>query len=347
MSDHAGDVLVLRALGLGDALTALPALRGMRRAWPDRRLVLAGRPDIGRWLEQHGVVDAVVEPRGGLADALSWVGDSFRGHVAVNLHGRGPQSHRALLATGPSRLVAFACPEAGTPGPRWDPDEHEVDRWRRLVASAGGRSEPQDLRLEPSGPRRGHVVVHPGAASASRRWPPDRYAAVAQHLLASGRRVVVTGSAGERSLAEQVARPTGRPGGPRAESTAGLLDLRELADLVASADLVVSGDTGVAHLATALGTPSVVLFGPTPPRLWGPSIDPELHTVLWHGAEPGHAGRRGDPHGTVLDAALAAISVDEVLAAVENLLDARPSAPRRPTAPRRPSSPRRRDPVGP
>jgi ADP-heptose:LPS heptosyltransferase len=98
---------------------------------------------------------------------------------------------------------------------------------------------------------------------------------------------------------------------------AGALDLPGLAEVVGTARLVVCGDTGVAHVATAFGTPSVVLFGPTPPAWWGPAIDLDRHAALWHGS-PGH---RGDPHGEALDAALAGITVDEVLAAATSLLE--------------------------
>src|SRR5205823_1228874 len=71
---------------------------------------------------------------------------------------------------------------------------------------------------------------------------------------------------------------------------------------------VVSGDTGVAHLATALRTPSVVLFGPVSPRLWGPPEDAR-HLVLW-------AGRTGDPHAGSPDAGLLEITPEQVLQAL-------------------------------
>lgn len=328
-----GDVLVLRALGLGDALTAVPALRGVRRAWPDRRLVLAAPRAEGGLLRDLGVVDAVLETdtagisaRGVTPGAdLPW---DAPGHVAVNLHGRGPQSHELLLRTDPDRLVAFACPEAGhDAGPRWDDDEHEVARWCRLVADAGGPCGAPDLRLpvpstwsaEAPGPGTARVphadvVLHPGAASAARRWPVARWRTVLRDLTARGLTVALTGSAGEKDLVDEVADAATEPG--LVLRTAGTLDLPGLVALVARAGLVVCGDTGVAHVATATGTASVLLFGPVAPARWGPAVDPERHTVLWHGTPDAP----GDPHGETLDPALARIATDEVLAAAAALL---------------------------
>jgi ADP-heptose:LPS heptosyltransferase len=122
--------------------------------------------------------------------------------------------------------------------------------------------------------------------------------------------VVVTGGPAERSLAEQVAALAGLPAGAVA---AGRTSLAGLARLVAGADLVVCGDTGVAHLATATGARSVLLFGPVPPTEWGPVRDLDRHVVLW-------SGRRGDPHGATPDPGLLAIGVPQVLAAARGLL---------------------------
>ena len=318
-----GSVLVLRALGLGDALTGVAALRGVRRAWPDRELWLAGPAATGDWLRDLGVVDHVL-PAAGL-DPLTWPG---RGHVAVDLHGRGPQSHRVLQATGPEHLVAFGCPEADHDGPAWRQDEHEVDRWCRLVTATGGPCGAEDLRLrgaavlaaagEPADPGecRGEVLLHPGAASASRRWPAARWARLAACLRDDGRDVAVTGGPAERDLCAAVAGEAG------VRDLSGRFTVPGLAARVARAALVVCGDTGVAHVATAVATPSVLLFGPTPPQRWGPRIDPDLHRVVWHG----EASRAGDPHGDRLDPALAAVGVGEVLAAARDLLDAQPAA---------------------
>ncbi len=315
-------VLVLRALGLGDAVTAIPALRGIRRAWPDRWVLLAADPRIGGWLRDLGIVDEVLPTRPLMP--LAWpppavIGSS--GHVAVNLHGRGPQSHRLLAATGPDRLVGFRQPAAGQlQGPGWRADEPEVDRWCRLVHSVGGRCGPEDLRLPPPEQSSGEVLLHPGAGAPARCWPARRWAALVAHLASAGLPVALTGGAVERplcaeimSMADDLAEPT-----TGVSNLAGRLTVSGLARHVARARLLVCGDTGVAHLATAYGARSVLLFGPTSPRHWGPAVDADRHTVLWHGDDD----HPGDPHGAAIDPALASLTVDEVWAAVDRALAA-------------------------
>jgi len=235
--------------------------------------------------------------------------------VLVNLHGRGPQSHAIALAAAPQRLIAFAHPDVPVTraGPRWRAQEHERARWCRMLAESGIPADPADLRVRPPAiapPRglTGVTVVHPGAASPARRWPPERFAAVARAERAEGRRVVITGGPAEAPLARHVAELAGV--GDR-DVLAGRTSLIELAAVVAGAGRVVCGDTGVAHLATAFGTPSLTLFGPVAPAEWGPPRDAR-HRLLWR-------GRRGDPHATRLDPGLAAISSAEALAELARL----------------------------
>ena len=295
---------MLRALGLGDTLAAVPALRALRAA-VDHRIVLAGPADPGRLLVAEGLVDEIASTRG-LADEPAVP----RPDIGLNLHGSGPQSHRWLQATGPRRLVAFATP--GVCGPKWDDDEHERARWCRLVASGWGHEgDPDDVLLRhvvpaEQGP---DVLVHPGAASGARRWPAERWAAVAREL-ARDHGVGVTGSPAERRLASAVVAAAGLP---ESSSLAGDASLAQLAATIASARVLLCGDTGVAHLAYAVGTPAVVLFGPTPPRLWGPPATGR-HVAVWRGDE------RRDPHAAEPDAQLLRITVDDVLEATRDTL---------------------------
>ncbi|SFK39686.1 ADP-heptose:LPS heptosyltransferase [Amycolatopsis sacchari] len=300
------DVLVLRALGMGDLLVSVPALRGLRRAFPRARLTLAAPAGLRPLAALTGAVDDVL-PTTGLGD-LRWPGPPPE--VAVNLHGSGPQSIDDLLTTRPARLLTHAHPVHPTlAGPAWRRDVHEAERWCELLGYHGIRADRYDLAIakpDVVSPAPGAVVVHPGAAYGSRRWPADRFAAVARALAAEGRQVVVTGSAGEAELARAVA--TGAGLGEEAV-LAGRTSVLEFAALVAGASLVICGDTGAGHLATAYGTPSVLLFGPVTPAQWGPPPGTGgRHAVLWRGSF-------ADPFADEPDPGLLRITPADVLAA--------------------------------
>ena len=323
--DSRPTVLALRALQIGDLLVAVPALRALRRAHPEHRLVLATSAALAPLVERIGGVDLLLPTPD--PTAVPWPGAAP--DVAVNLHGTGPQSHRALDALNPGRRIGFRCGDAGPgwEGPAWDAvaaaHPHERARWCALLEAVGIPADADDLRL-PSPTLAGSthtgsaqaastadvspapVLVHPGAAYGAKRWPVERFAAVAAALDGPRTPVLVTGSGGERDLAVAVARGAGLPVD---RVLAGRTDLGALCDLVARAGLVISGDTGIAHLASAYRTPSVVLFGPVDPAQWGPPADGP-HVALAH-----PAARRGARFVDEPDPALLAIGVEEVLAA--------------------------------
>jgi ADP-heptose:LPS heptosyltransferase len=310
--DGRPQLLVLRALALGDLLVAVPALHALRRAFPGHRLLYAAPS----WLT--GVVELVggyeLLPVAGLDDPLPFSAGDV--DVAVNLHGKGPRSSELLQAIG-SRMVLQhrVVPQHGGSfgdGPEWIEDMHERERWTRLLQWYGIDADPLECRLlPPPAPTNfpGATVIHVGAAFGSRLWPEDRFAHVARHLSAGGHRVVFTGSAAERDRALGVCRLAGLS---ESSVLAGRLDLTAFAACVAAARLVVSADTGAAHLASAYARPSVVLFGPVGPERWGPPSGP--HVVLTRPEL-----RLGDPFADRPDPALLAVSADDVLAAAERL----------------------------
>jgi len=303
-------LVVLRALGLGDFLTGVPAYRALRAAHPHHELVLAAPQILGPLAGLTGAVDRLLPARE--LEPLDWSGPPP--DVAVDLHGSGPLSHRVVEALGARRTLKFASSQApDADGPWWEPGEHEVSRWCRLLEWYGVPADPDDLRLPSPGPApvHGAVVLHPGASSGSRRWPAERFAAVARALSRAGHRIVLTGTPGEEALRRGIAAEAGLPA--EAVPDTGLL---ELAALVAEAAVVISNDTGTSHLATAYGTPSVTLFGPVSPDLWGPPKNRPQHVALWHGT----GNRPGDAHGRVPDPRLLQITVREVLDAVSAVL---------------------------
>ncbi|MGN9813672.1 glycosyltransferase family 9 protein, partial [Micromonospora sp. BQ11] len=297
-------------LGVGDLATAVPALRALRTAHPDQQLALIAPAWLTPLVNLIGGIDRLVDAPG--LGPLEWTGPAP--DLAVNLHGRGPQSHRMLTTTRPRRLLAFANHEAGHhDGPAWRADEHEVDRWCRLLAWYGIPADRTDLALRRPAPGdlpTGVTILHPGAKAPQRRWPPERFAAVARHLTTAGHHIMITGNHSERPLAHHIAHLAGLP---THTVLAGHTDLHHLATLTAHARLLISGDTGIAHLATAYHTPSVLLFGPASPAHWGPPPDRPRHQVLWTGPY------RGAHADAVPHPALAALDVPDVLAAVDRV----------------------------
>ena len=311
LPDGRPELLVLRALALGDVVVAVPALRALSRGFPEHRLVLATSGWLAPVVDLIGGVDALL-PASGLATPLpAPVGGV---DVAVNLHGRGPESHALLDRLGPRRRIGFAAP--GWDGPAWRDDGHERVRWAGLVAAYGIPADPDDVGLarpdRPS-PAPGAVVLHVGAGYGSRAWPAERFAAVGRALAGQGHRVVLSGGDGERDRALAVALAAGLP---TDDVLAGRTSLPELAALVADAAVLVTVDTGAAHLASAYGTPSVVLFGPAPVARWGPPAAGP-HVVLTD-----ERLRRGEVFADQPDPALLAVGAPQVLAAVAERLAA-------------------------
>lgn len=304
--DGKPELLVLRALKLGDLLVAVPALKALRREFPEHRLRYAAQGWLSEALGLVGGYELL--PTHGLDEPLAMEPGVV--DVAVNLHGSGPESQDRIEALQARQTIGHR--SQYREGPPWRNELHERERWARLLQWHGIEADPLDVGLNhphvPS-PVPKATVLHVGAAYGSRLWPAERFAAVATALADAGHNIVFTGGSGERERAADVCRRAGIP--PEA-MLAGKLGLAEFAATIAAARLVISADTGAAHLASAYGTPSVVLFGPAPPEIWGPPPGP--HIVLTR-AEL----RRGDTFAVDPDPALLGVEVQDVVAAVREL----------------------------
>lgn len=300
------ELLVLRALKLGDLLVAVPALHALRRAYPEHRLRYAAQGWLTEALQLVGGFELL--PTHGLDEPIDVEPGTV--DVAVNLHGSGPESQERIEELKARHTISHISERRD--GPPWQPDLHERERWTRLLQWHGIDADPLDFRLNrpavaSAAPEA--TVIHVGAAYGSRLWPVDRFAYVASKLAALGHHVLFTGSAAERERALVACRMAALS---EAAVVAGQLTLSQFAATVADARLVISADTGAAHLASAYGRPSVVLFGPAPPEIWGPPPGP--HMVLTKAAV-----RRGDTFAADPDPAILGVTTQEVLEAVRGL----------------------------
>ncbi|HEX5369093.1 MAG TPA: glycosyltransferase family 9 protein [Dehalococcoidia bacterium] len=281
-------------------------MRSLKLAYPGLRLSLIGlasaRELALRFLDYFdGFIE--VPPLAGLhpspADEAE-VGAALQAvreqhfDVIVQMHGSGPRSNEITARMG-GRLIAGFYPAGATPpeGGAFFPYPQrgsEVERNLALALALGGANAGIELefpvteadRIELRGVLLNegvepglYVCVHPGAKLASRRWPAERFAAVADELARRGYRVLITGSSGEAALTASVRSAMRR----QAVDLAGRTSLGALAALIEGSQLLVSNDTGVAHIAAALKTPSVIVANGSDVERWS-SADEELHPTL-------------------------------------------------------------------
>lgn len=299
----ASRIAVVRALhGLGDMLCAVPALNALRRAHRTAHIALIGLPACGWMLDRFGsLLDALVpfpgfpgipeQPLSPRALARFIVAARARPFdLAIQMHGSGTVSNAFTTLLG-ARTSAGLYEAAGTrppgrffPYPRHGSEVHRClylaraiecpaddDALSFPVTDADRATLREHVRLRELLDER-FVCLHAGARDPARRWPPRRFAAVGDRLAAAGYRVVLTGTAAERAAADEVAAAMRRT----ALNAAGETSLGTAAALLERAALLVTNDTGISHLAAALGTPSVVVFLASDPERWAP-LDRERH----------------------------------------------------------------------
>jgi lipopolysaccharide heptosyltransferase II len=207
---------------------------------------------------------------------------------------------------------------------------HAVDRCLDLVRQIGVKTAPTPAFPVPDGKKQqewvdglwrrqqicdGEVVciVHPSARWPTKRWPAQRFAQLADGLIAQERmRIMIVGSGSEANQIEQMSRQMSQP----VINLTGETDLLQLAALLRRSDLLVSNDSGPIHLAAAVGTPVVAIFGPTEPSRVGPYGDG--HVVLRKETDCSRCSRRA----CIRDAlCMKAIGVSEVFAAVRAVVN--------------------------
>lgn len=266
-------ILIIHPGALGDVLQAVPALRGLRAAAPRAPLVFAGQPRIGRLLV---ALDVVPETRGfdslgldalftdePLPEALTRFAARFD-RVVSWFGSREPGYRARLAALAREAIVAPPVPDDRTP-------EGETPVWRHLIATLHpwGVAAPHlltPLRLAAPLRARAPLVVHPGSGGAWKRWPAERFAEVIRAVTA--RRalpVVIHQGPADATAADALAAGLGGAGERLVEP-----DLPTLAAVLAAARAYLGGDSGVSHLAAAMGAPSVILFPPATRRRWAP-----------------------------------------------------------------------------
>ncbi|MGA0557942.1 glycosyltransferase family 9 protein [Larkinella sp. VNQ87] len=301
------NIAVFRAIKLGDLLVTVPALRALRRAFPKAHIALISLPwaqdfvnRFPAYLDEFisfpgwpGLPEQPVDPAKTTEFLRMMQQRAF--DLVIQMQGNGTCVNPMMPLLG-ARLTAGYYP-AGLPQYRFDENfyraypenQHEIRRHLQLMDYLGLPAQGEELEFpltetdterasqvdEVAGlePRR-YVCIHPGGISA-RRWPESHFAQVANALAEQGYSIVITGTATEAPIIERVQRQLRTP----AISLAGKTDLGMVGWVLSRTALLVSNDTGVSHIASALRTPSVIIYSTSRPDEWGP-LNRQLHRAV-------------------------------------------------------------------
>jgi len=288
--EHIRNILIIDLLRIGDTVVATPAIHAVRDTFPKAHLTVMARSMIHDLLAADPAIDQLIPPslrphtrRFDMAVVLD---TSLRGNAIAWLS-------RAPIRVGYDSFGRGFMLTQRVPAPSywntatWDysPDEnvrHQVDSWLDLVERIGITPRDRHPTLFVSNVARARVraffdnnhvnekalkiAIHPGS-NPSYQWRPERFAKVADFVHAQhDATVFVTGSRADGLLADQILRKmTGK-----AIDATGMGKLDVMTGFLAEMDLVISVDTSATHIASAVGTRVIVLFGPGDPRIWRP-----------------------------------------------------------------------------
>jgi heptosyltransferase-3 len=292
VNSHRAKILVIRGGAIGDFILTLPAIAALRRQFPEAHLEVLGYPHIVQLAIAGGVVDRVssIEARalagffarnGQLAEdwvdyfsefdlIVSYLYDPdeiFRTNIGrcspaqfiacPHRPGEGSQVHAAKVYLKPlERLAIFDADHVPKLQVSWD---------RETSAASGTGLSPANPKLAPKAPLR--LALHPGSGSDRKNWPEQCWAELVQRLIDSTpfNLLLAGGEAeGERLQRLAAALPPGRT------KVAQSLPLAELARVLTKCDGFIGHDSGISHLAAALGLPALILWGETAEVIWRP-----------------------------------------------------------------------------
>ena len=338
-------IAIFRALQLGDMLEAVPAIRAIRSGFPQAEITLIGLPwasilarRFPAYLDRFapfagysGIVEMEVVPERSARFIEEQRACDY--DLVIQMHGSGSISNRFVLAIARRLTAGYyvgQAPPRLTFAAPYPDDSPEVLRNLGLARLLGcpncsprlefplfeeDRAEANVLlqRVPRSG---GPLVgIHAGARPPARRWPAASFSALADTLVRrAGALILLTGGPGEESTIRQVEESMREP----CINLTGQTSLGGLAALIHALDLFITNDTGPAHLAYALNTPSITLFGPADYKRWAP-LDAHLHAVARHPVPCSPCGYWECP---IAHPCLRGISVEQVLSLAENLLKA-------------------------
>ena len=320
---------------IGDLLFSLPALQALRQGFPQAEIVSVVPANLADLLQASPLIDDfLIRPLRGMKTRFHLVRALRRRKFDLAI--AFSQSRTATLysyLSGAKQRVGFtdsAYPWLLTHRVDW-PGLPTTEKFLGLVADLGLEADQEDyvglLRIAPEDEGKATEILSEAGVSDSDRlialapgasgkrlyksWGPDKFALVAQKLVERYRsKIIIVGAPQERALGDQILASVVSAG----TNLAGETSTGQLAAMLARSDLLIGIDAGPMHVAAAMGTPVVALFGPTDPEKTGPQG--KGHVIVRRDLDCSPCRNPDCPDRKCMDA----ISVEDVLAAVERII---------------------------
>lgn len=335
------NILVVSSTAIGDTLLSTPAIRAVRKRYPEARLIALFNRENIELFSNNPHIDGAVPYYGGYKRFNSTIKalEKYSFDLALIFHGNEPQATPICYLAGarfimklPNNSEYNFLLSNREPVVTWDDLGHGIEARLKTAALAGCAPDGfgmelfteridaekafEFLRKEGVSDSTLLIGFQPGASTVSRQWFPERFTRLGKDLVEARpeARIVLTGSLAEAELCKKIADGIGDP----AIVAAGRLPLRQVPPLIKRLKVFVTGDTGPMHIAIAVGTPVVALYAVADPKKSGPLYDKDRHRVI-------QKGRTCDPclsKKCEYQKCMEAISVEEVEAAVDGLLGA-------------------------
>ena len=327
-------ILIVKMSSIGDVIHALPVARALRLAFPDAHVCWAVHRSCRDVVEGNRYLDEVFVVQDKSVRGIWQAGRELAGRsfdTAIDMQGlfrsgllawrsgarerigfSGNQEMRQLFINRPLvkpgywNTAAYCQMEfAAAAG------ASRIDPMPEIFLAPDHRAAASQLLADEIASGMPIVALNPGTAWPTKRWAVEGYAAAADRLVqTTGARIVITGALSDMPLARSIAQGMAHP----ASILAGRTSLKVLAAVFERAALYIGGDTGPLHIAAAMGTPVVAIFGPTEPTWTGPTGSPSR--IIRHKVPCGPCRNRQCGHHTCMRL----VTVEEVVAAATELL---------------------------
>jgi len=302
-------IAIFRALKLGDMLCAVPAIKALRTAYPNAEIVLLGlswaktfaerfNMYIDRFIHFPGCIGLPEQPfnRKLFEEFIQQMREE-NFDLVLQMQGNGTIVNALLLLFNAKNVAGFYNDKSYIESDLFMPYPdygYEAQRHNLLMEHLGLKTKKPELEFPITEKdeqefdalclplvNKKYICIHPGSADVSRQWPPQFFAALADHCIENGFTIVVTGTEEERDITRELIKCIHHP----VIDVTGKTSVGAVAVLIRNAFMLIANCTGVSHIAAAVKTPSVIISMDGEPERWAP-VDKNLHHVIDWTKEP-------------------------------------------------------------